>query len=89
MEVRVDRVRCVGSGLCMSYVPAVFDQSDDDGKVLLKARHPGTDTAAAVRDAAARCPAGAITLHAQDEQAATPSAAGVHGPGGAPDVAGA
>ncbi|MFF3641308.1 ferredoxin [Streptomyces sp. NPDC002564] len=68
MEVRVDRGRCAGSGLCMSYVPAVFDQSDDDGKVLLKAARPGTGPAAALRDAAARCPTGAITLDGRDDR---------------------
>ncbi|MEV7194400.1 ferredoxin [Streptomyces sp. NPDC093510] len=68
MEVRVDRGRCAGSGLCMSYVPAVFDQSEEDGKVLLKAARPGPGSAAAVRGAAARCPAGAITLSGQDER---------------------
>ncbi|MEU5687601.1 ferredoxin [Streptomyces venezuelae] len=66
MEVHVDRGRCAGSGLCMSYVPAVFDQSDDDGKVLLKAARPASGAAAAVRGAAARCPAGAITLSGGD-----------------------
>ncbi|WAL99405.1 ferredoxin [Streptomyces sp. Je 1-369] len=66
MEVHVDRGRCAGSGLCMSYVPAVFDQSEDDGKVLLKAARPEAGSAAAVRGAAARCPAGAITLSGGD-----------------------
>ncbi|MET8685036.1 ferredoxin [Streptomyces sp. NPDC004732] len=66
MEVQVDRGRCAGSGLCMSYVPAVFDQSEDDGKVLLKSARPGAGSAAAVRGAAARCPSGAITLSGQD-----------------------
>ncbi len=63
MEVRVDRRRCAGSGLCLAQVPAVFDQSDDDGRVLLNTRVPGPELAAAVRAAAARCPSGAITLH--------------------------
>lgn len=63
MDVRVDRHRCAGSGLCMAQVPAVFDQSDEDGKVLLTAPAPGPDLAGAVRRAAARCPSGAITLH--------------------------
>ncbi|MEV5976570.1 ferredoxin [Streptomyces sp. NPDC052114] len=67
MEIRVDRDRCAGSGLCMSVVPAVFDQSEDDGKVLLKAPSPGAGSAAAVRNAAARCPTGAITLSVREE----------------------
>ncbi|MEU7575989.1 ferredoxin [Streptomyces sp. NPDC041068] len=68
MEIRVDRDRCAGSGLCMSTVPAVFDQSDEDGKVLVKAPLPDAGSAAAVRGAAARCPTGAITLLTRDAQ---------------------
>jgi ferredoxin len=63
IEIHVDRERCAGSGLCMAQVPAVFDQSDGDGKVLLNTPVPGPESAAAVRAAAARCPSGAITLH--------------------------
>ena len=66
MDVRVDRHRCAGSGLCMAQVPAVFDQSDEDGKVLLNAPDPGPELVRAVRAAAARCPSGAITLHEHD-----------------------
>ncbi|MEV6752610.1 ferredoxin [Streptomyces sp. NPDC051214] len=66
MDVRVDRHRCAGSGLCMAQVPAVFDQSDEDGKVLLNVPAPGPELLAAVRAAAARCPSGAITLLEHD-----------------------
>jgi len=62
-EIRVDRARCAGSGLCLAQVPAVFDQSEDDGKVLLNTPVPEPALAAAVRVAAGRCPSGAITLH--------------------------
>jgi ferredoxin len=68
MDVRVDRQRCAGSGLCMAQVPAVFDQSDEDGKVLLNAPAPGPELTAAVRAAAARCPSGAITLHEHEHE---------------------
>ncbi|MFW6720819.1 ferredoxin [Streptomyces sp. MAR4 CNY-716] len=63
MEVQVDRDRCVGSGLCMMHVPAVFDQSEDDGKVLLATAHPDPGLARSVRGAAGRCPGRAISLH--------------------------
>ncbi|MEV0522541.1 ferredoxin [Streptomyces sp. NPDC050439] len=71
MDVRVDvdRHRCAGSGLCMAQVPAVFDQSDEDGKVLLNVPAPGPELTPAVRAAAARCPSGAITLHEHDTAA--------------------
>ncbi|WP_399933972.1 ferredoxin [Streptomyces kanamyceticus] len=68
MEIRVDRDRCAGSSLCVSYLPEVFDQSEDDGKVLLKVPLPAADAERAVRGAAGRCPTGAITLHALDGQ---------------------
>ncbi|WP_409055747.1 ferredoxin [Streptomyces sp. SYP-A7185] len=68
MDVRVDRDRCAGSGLCLAQVPAVFDQSDEDGKVLLTTPTPGPRLTAAVRLAAARCPSGAITLHEHEHE---------------------
>ncbi|WP_234381495.1 ferredoxin [Streptomyces sp. NRRL S-1521] len=68
MEIRVDRDRCAGSSLCVSYLPDVFDQSDDDGKVLLKTAEPGADAAQAVRGVVTRCPTGAITVRARDAQ---------------------
>lgn len=70
MEVRVDRDRCVGSGLCMMHVPAVFDQSEDDGKVLLATAHPDPGLARSVRGAAGRCPGRAISLHDGGTEAA-------------------
>lgn len=46
----------------MVHVPEVFDQSDEDGKVLLNTPIPGAELIKAVRAAAARCPNHAITL---------------------------
>ncbi|MFI1952398.1 ferredoxin [Streptomyces xinghaiensis] len=63
MTLRIDRRRCAGSGLCAVQLPDVFDQSEEDGKVLLTTPEPGPRLAGAVRAAAARCPSGAITLH--------------------------
>jgi ferredoxin len=62
MEVRVDRDGCVGSGQCAMRVPAVFDQSDEDGKVLLISPAVGPGLERAVRGAVARCPSGSISL---------------------------
>lgn len=69
MEVRVDRERCVASGLCMVHVPEVFDQSDEDGKVLLNTPMPEAALIGAVQAAVARCPNRAITLRKQAETA--------------------
>jgi ferredoxin len=46
----------------MIRVPEVFDQSDEDGKVLLNTPMPGAALIKAVRAAAARCPNNAITI---------------------------
>ncbi|MGA5100332.1 ferredoxin [Streptomyces lavendulocolor] len=62
MELRVDRDRCAGSGMCALTAPEVFDQDDEDGRVLLlDARPPAGPAATAAREAAGLCPAGAIT----------------------------
>ncbi|MFG2718579.1 ferredoxin [Streptomyces sp. NPDC048416] len=63
MQVNVDQDRCCGSGQCVMTVPSVFDQSEDDGLVLLR---PGGAERAARADlelAAGLCPTGAITVH--------------------------
>ncbi|MFF5424748.1 MULTISPECIES: ferredoxin [unclassified Streptomyces] len=60
--VRVDRDRCVGSGMCALTAPAVFDQDDEEGRVLLLTPHPAPNEYPAARLAAGLCPASAITL---------------------------
>ncbi|MBZ4320810.1 ferredoxin [Streptomyces huiliensis] len=62
MDIRVDRTRCLGAGMCALTAPQVFDQDEDDGLVLLLDAHPPQDRHTAVRTAAGICPASAITL---------------------------
>lgn len=69
MRIGIDRERCVGSGMCVYALPAVFDQSDEDGRVVLLAAgdNPprdghGADPDRALRAAAASCPVAAISL---------------------------
>ncbi|NEA52613.1 ferredoxin [Streptomyces sp. SID13666] len=59
MRVTVDRALCCSSGLCVLTAPDVFDQADDDGRVLLLAGPPESEESA-VEEAVACCPAGAI-----------------------------
>ncbi|WP_280274860.1 ferredoxin [Nocardia wallacei] len=59
MEIRVDRQRCIGAGMCVLTASAVFDQ-DDDGLVVLLDAAP--ERRADVREAAQMCPSGAITV---------------------------
>ncbi|MEW1864584.1 ferredoxin [Streptomyces sp. NBC_00669] len=63
MRVHVDHERCVGSGSCVFSDPSVFSQDDEDGRVvLLIDPHVDPDRRQSVRDAAFRCPVGAITV---------------------------
>lgn len=60
MEVTADTAVCIGAGQCVLAAPEVFDQGEDDGIVVVLDDHPGPGHEAAVREAAAVCPSGAI-----------------------------
>ncbi|MFI7130644.1 ferredoxin [Nonomuraea sp. NPDC050153] len=62
MKVIVDEVKCCGAGQCVLIAPEVFDQNEDDGIVILLEAEPAADRHAAVREAAAVCPAAAIQV---------------------------
>ncbi|WP_151773846.1 ferredoxin [Streptomyces abyssomicinicus] len=62
MKVAVDQGLCCGAGQCVLLAPEVFDQQDEDGLVVLLDPEPGARHAAAVREAAATCPTGAVQL---------------------------
>ncbi|MER7840760.1 ferredoxin [Streptomyces sp. NPDC096040] len=66
MKVSVDVTKCCGAGQCVLTAPEVFDQREDDGTVVLLAPAPPEEQAAPVREAAAVCPAGAITVREAD-----------------------
>lgn len=60
MKITVEYDRCVASGQCALAAAAVFDQSDDDGVVIVLNDSPGPDQYDAVRLAAQMCPASVI-----------------------------
>jgi ferredoxin len=60
--VEADRDRCIGAGQCVLAAPGVFDQSEDDGLVVVLEVSPAGGQGAAAREAAACCPASVITL---------------------------
>ena len=62
MRVVVDRERCRGAGMCALTAPAVFDQSDDDGTVVVLVEHVDGDRLKAVEEAVDMCPSQAISL---------------------------
>jgi len=61
MRIEVDPGRCVGSGMCALTDPAVFDQDEADGTVvLLDPTAAGHEEQA--REAEHLCPSGAIRV---------------------------
>jgi ferredoxin len=64
MRIIVNRQLCIGSGQCVLSAPELFDQSDDDGLVLLRVHR--ADATHEVRAAVDVCPSGALSL-AEDQ----------------------
>ncbi|MFJ4840723.1 MULTISPECIES: ferredoxin [unclassified Streptomyces] len=64
MNISIDYDKCCGAGQCVLAAPDVFDQRDDDGVVILLDTDPPAEQLAAVREAAAVCPAAAIEVEA-------------------------
>ncbi|WP_040803712.1 ferredoxin [Nocardia concava] len=62
MELRVDRERCIGAGMCALTAPDVFDQDDEDGRVVPLTLVPTAEQEAAAREAVQQCPSGALTI---------------------------
>lgn len=61
-RVVVDPTKCIGSGQCVAHAGAVFDQSEDDGTVVLLIARPPAASRAAVDKAARLCPSQAIAV---------------------------
>lgn len=62
MRIHVDRERCIGSGTCVLTLPDVFDQDDEDGRVLVVDDTPVAEHRAAVDHAVLVCPVSAISI---------------------------
>ena len=62
MRVVVDTTKCVGSGSCVLTSPAVFDQDDDEGKVILRVENPDERFRAEVTESVNVCPTSALRL---------------------------
>jgi ferredoxin len=61
VRILVDRSRCVGTGICESTVPAVFE-IDDDGRLVIADENVAPDQLGAVRSAITNCPTHALSL---------------------------
>ena len=66
MKITVDRDVCIGAASCVGVAPGVFEL-DDEYKSVVK--DPGGETPETIRQAAAACPVGAITVEEEDEGA--------------------
>jgi ferredoxin len=62
MKVTAHREVCIGSGNCVFSAPAVFDQDDDEGLVVVLTAQVDPQEADAVHDAVAHCPSGALRI---------------------------
>ncbi|MEU7937636.1 ferredoxin [Microbispora bryophytorum] len=62
MKIKADTGRCIGAGMCVLTLPQVFDQSEDDGTVVVLDAEPSPDVAPAVNRAVQLCPSGALSV---------------------------
>ncbi|MEU8307122.1 ferredoxin [Actinomadura sp. NPDC048955] len=69
MRIVADHDLCLGAGQCALFAPEVFDQSDEDGTVVLLTESPPGDLHETVRQAVRMCPNQVISLHEAAEEA--------------------
>ncbi|WEV24717.1 ferredoxin [Streptomyces sp. 71268] len=62
MRITADREACCSAGQCALIAPDLFDQSDEDGSVVLLDARPDAEQLDVLREVVSRCPTGAISL---------------------------
>jgi ferredoxin len=62
MKIKADTGRCVGAGMCALSLPEIFDQSEDDGTVVVLDPEPSEALKPAVNRAVQLCPSGALSV---------------------------
>jgi ferredoxin len=62
MKIAIDAGACIGAGQCVLSAPAVFDQDERDGTVVLLQPEPSLNLRNAVLEAAEKCPARVIEV---------------------------
>jgi ferredoxin len=67
MHITVKRDLCIGVGNCVELAPDVFDQSEDDGTVVLLQEDVDDALVGDVTQAAEVCPVHAILLGAHQD----------------------
>lgn len=66
MRIVAEHDHCLGAGQCALYAPEVFDQSDEDGTIVVLTESPPGNLHETVRQAARMCPNQVISLHGHD-----------------------
>jgi len=74
MRVRVDPARCVGHGRCYVLAPEVFGD-DERGHCVVRVESPPRELEGQARLGEENCPEGAISLAADQPEAARASTA--------------
>ncbi|MFD9669428.1 ferredoxin [Rhodococcus sp. NPDC059968] len=67
MRIEVDWERCIGAGMCALTAPDVFEQDENDGRVVVRKKHVGADHLDAVHEAVRLCPSGALALRSAEK----------------------
>jgi ferredoxin len=62
MKIVADTDVCVGAGQCAFTEPALFDQSEEDGTVIVLNAEPAVEFADKVREAVRICPSQALSI---------------------------
>lgn len=62
MRIVADVDRCVGAAQCVLTAPAVFDQNDEDGTVVVRVPEVDGETLERVREAVRDCPGQVLSL---------------------------
>ncbi|ASU85584.1 ferredoxin [Nocardiopsis gilva YIM 90087] len=62
MRVVADRNRCAGNGQCVLTDAAIFDQDEEEGRVVVLNERPGAESAERVRQAVRLCPVRALAI---------------------------
>ena len=60
MKAAVDRDKCIGSGMCTTIAPQLFDM-DDDGLLIVIKETPAPHEQRSLLDAVACCPVNALS----------------------------
>lgn len=62
MKIEADTTVCIGAGMCVLTVPELFDQSEEDGTVMVLMPEVPADRVDAARRAITLCPSGALSI---------------------------